>query len=139
MPASEIKRNKAGQFVKGQSGNPTGGNTQKTAQALRKQLAENLDSIIATVNAQALAGCTQSQKMILDRVIPTMRPSSNIAIKSFTPESVSEALTSGSVDVDQANKLFQTLLSAQQYQQNERLEQMLLDVSERLKRLESGV
>lgn len=137
MPASD--RTSTGQFAKGKSGNIAGRPKSPTVQALREFLATDLEEILFTVREQAKSGDLSACKLILDRTVPPLKPSTNATISAFSPEAVAQGLTSGAIDTDQANKLLQTMLAAQQYAQNERLESMLADVSERLKRLESGV
>ena len=132
-------RTPGGQFKKGVSGNPKGMPKNPTVHALRALMGEDIEAIIRNVCQQAKAGDLVAAKMVIDRVVPQIKPISQGTISAFTPEAVAQGLKDGTLDTDSANKLLQTMLAAQQYQQNERLESMLADVSERLKRLENGV
>jgi hypothetical protein len=70
---NEPTRTDSGKFKKGISGNPKGRPKQESA-LIRQELAKHSDDIIEKVIAQALGGCTQSQKMILDRISPALKP-----------------------------------------------------------------
>ncbi len=62
-------------FAPGQSGNPKGRpHKASTAQALRQRLSKDVDSIIATVVQAALRGDVQAAKLVLERVIPALKP-----------------------------------------------------------------
>ena len=67
-------RDRGGRFVRGNKasrGRPPG---RSQATLLRERLAADLDQILDTLKAQALAGDAQSIRIILDRVLPALRP-----------------------------------------------------------------
>ena len=65
-----------GKFRPGQSGNKAGRPKSKTtAQDLRDRLAKDADRIITSVIAAAVAGDTQAAKLVLERIIPAIKPS----------------------------------------------------------------
>lgn len=65
----------AGRWVKGQSGNPKGGASSRTlAATYRAMLAESANDIFQVLIKQALAGDTSAAKLIIERVLPPLRP-----------------------------------------------------------------
>ncbi len=134
---AELKRTRNGQFVKGQSGNPKGRTAHNTAQQLRNLLADDIELIVDTLKKQAIAGDTSSAKLLLDRMIPTLKPiQQTTVLDAFSPESVADLMTQGDIAPDEGHKLVATMLAAQQFNQNERLETLLLSLSSRLETLE---
>ena len=60
-------------YAKGESGNPAGrpkGTTNKQLRSLRGCA----DELLEVIKEQALNGCCASQKLILDRIIPPLKP-----------------------------------------------------------------
>ena len=60
-------------YVKGQSGNPSGrpkGTTSKELRSLRHCAPE----LVELIKQQAFSGCLQSQKLIIDRILPSLKP-----------------------------------------------------------------
>lgn len=90
-----IERFQNGRFQPGVSGNPSG--RPKTATALlREKIAEDAESVITAVVNAAKAGDMLAAKLILDRLIPAMRPTAapvNLLLPvDATPVNVAEAL-----------------------------------------------
>lgn len=62
-------------FAPGKSGNPKGRPRKaSTVQGLRDRLAKDADNIIASVIDAALAGDVQAAKLVLERVLPALKP-----------------------------------------------------------------
>lgn len=68
-------RAKGGQWAKGQSGNP-GGRSGQT-QAIRAKLAEGADAVTRKVLAAAKKGDMQACRLILERLVPPIKPTSD--------------------------------------------------------------
>jgi hypothetical protein len=78
-----------GTFPPGTSGNPTG--RPKTANAeLRKRLAKDGEAIVQAVIDQALEGDMAAAKIILDRILPPLRPTTS-PVKVPIPANASSA------------------------------------------------
>ncbi|CAI8936854.1 DUF5681 domain-containing protein [Pseudomonas chlororaphis] len=67
-------RDKAGRFKPGNSGNP-GGRSGQT-QAIRAKLAEGADAVTRKVLAAAKKGDMQACRLILERLVPSIKPTS---------------------------------------------------------------
>ena len=94
-------------FAKGKSGNVRGrpagsGKLQK----IRIGLEKDLPGILATLTTQALAGDPVSARLILDRVLPPLRPESRQVTPAPTdPDSILQAVEAGLIGVDLATSL----------------------------------
>lgn len=98
-------------YLRGQSGNPAGRpkGAKNTSTVLRAKLSKGLPRILSKLTALALEGDTAAMKMVLDRVLPTLRPvSAAVQIPgaqsgdslSATASAVLEAITSGQLPPD---------------------------------------
>jgi hypothetical protein len=66
---------KGGKFKPGQSGNPKGRTPGTGAVAkLRESIAEHLPEIIAQLVTQAASGDVQASRLLLERVLPSLKP-----------------------------------------------------------------
>jgi len=75
QPGNGLDRTAAGQFRPGCSGNPAGRPRSESA-ALRQKLAERAEDVLRAVLDAALDGDMAAARMILDRVLPPLRPHS---------------------------------------------------------------
>ena len=67
-------RGHRGRFAPGNSASPGRPHGRGPVAEMRAALATDLDKIIGTLKAQALAGDAQAIRIILDRVLPALRP-----------------------------------------------------------------
>ena len=67
-------RGPGGRFAPGNAGGPGRPPGRGPVAEMRATLATDLDKIIYTLKSQALAGDAQAIRIILDRVLPTLRP-----------------------------------------------------------------
>jgi hypothetical protein len=94
-------------FKAGVSGNPSGkkpgcGRLQK----LRTSLEKDLPGILATLTTQALAGDPVSARLILDRVLPPLKPETRQSTPMpVDPDGILSAVESGTIGLDQATAL----------------------------------
>ena len=63
-----------GKFAKGNKASPGRPPGRGVVAELRDKLAQDVDKVIAKVREQALAGDPQSIRILLDRVVPALRP-----------------------------------------------------------------
>lgn len=109
-------------FVKGQSGNPAGRKigTLTKQDKLRLQIAAGVPSIIDAMIEQAKAGDTAAAKLLLDRTLPTLRPTDTPAPLPLgtgpadlagAAQAVLTALVTGAMASDQAASFASVLAS----------------------------
>jgi len=67
-------RGQRGRFAPGNTASPGRPHGRGPVAEMRLALATDLDKIIGTLKAQALAGDAQAIRIILDRVLPALRP-----------------------------------------------------------------
>lgn len=107
-------------WKKGESGNPTGKRPGLTARGkFRQQVEKSIPEIVDSVLQSALAGDMQAIKLILDRCIPALKPTTD-AVKLSLPsgnlsaqsDSVIQATATGFLTPDQA-KTMMDIIGAQ--------------------------
>ncbi len=67
-------RGAGGRFTKGNKASPGRPPGRGVAAELREKLAKDVDKVIAVLRDQALAGDAQAIRILLDRVLPSLRP-----------------------------------------------------------------
>lgn len=67
-------RGAGGRFVKGNRASPGRPPGRGAVAELRDKLAQDMDKIIEVLRAQALTGDPQAIRIVLDRVLPSLRP-----------------------------------------------------------------
>lgn len=67
-------RGSSGRFVKGNRASPGRPAGRGAVAELRDKLAQDVDKIISVLREQALAGDPQAIRILLDRVLPSLRP-----------------------------------------------------------------
>jgi hypothetical protein len=105
----------AGQFRKGQSGNPAGravGTVTKVTALVQKLLADKAEAIVTRIVADALAGNGLAQRLVLERLMPPPRaaryitldlpPVVSVADLPLALAAVASALATGSLSVEDA-------------------------------------
>ena len=63
-----------GKFSKGNKASPGRAPGRSKVSELREKLAQDVDAVICIVREQALAGDPQAIRLLLDRVLPSLRP-----------------------------------------------------------------
>ena len=124
----------------GQSGNPAGkrpgtGKIDKLRAALAKELPEVLDALVA----KAKEGDIGAIKLILERIVPALRPVDATAPLNLLPEAglaeqgraVLAALASGQLPVNQAIGILQGLGSLAKLIETDELERRLAALEQR--------
>lgn len=108
------ERVKSGQWAKGHSGNP-GGRSGQT-QALRARLAEGADAVTRKVLAAAKKGDMQACRLILERLVPAVKPVSQAVTFDLddtdlpsSARSIMRAIASGELPPDQGKYLIEGL------------------------------
>jgi len=94
-PENGMERTARGQFRAGHSGNPAGRPRSESA-ALRQKLAERAEEVLQAVLDAALAGDMAAARMILDRVLPPLRPQSE-SVPLSIEAGTSPAATAGAI------------------------------------------
>ena len=121
--------------AKGVSNNPAGRTPGVGAAALlRRALASDgdLTKLVKKVRAQALAGCTISQKMLLDRCIPVLKTQSAPVQVDLPGDSLTEqarallnAAAAGELPADVASELIRAVAGVVAVEQGDELRRRL--------------
>lgn len=134
-PTPPAPRN-AGQFPKGQSGNPLGrpkGITDRKAKLAERMLADT-DGIVSVLIAQALDGDTGAASLILSRVLPALRNQTEKVQFPFDPgapipqqiEAVLAAVAAGAVAPDVGQVIIQSVKALADVRAVEELEARII-------------
>lgn len=71
---NQSDRSASGRFTKGNKASPGRPPGRGIVAELREKLAQDVDKVISIVREQALAGDPQAIRILLDRVLPSLRP-----------------------------------------------------------------
>ena len=94
-------------YKPGQSGNPKGRppGPSKIGK-LRSSIEKDVPGIIAALTTSALNGDPVSAKLLLDRIMPILKPESRQSMPAPTdPDSILQAVEAGAIGLDQATAL----------------------------------
>lgn len=127
-PAHLDDRTASGQFRAGYSGNPAGRPRSESA-ALRQKLAERGEDVLRVVLDAALEGDMAAARMILERLLPPLRPhSETVAIPigaaagpAGTAQAILSAAVAGSITPDTAVQLLSAAASLSRIIETEEL------------------
>jgi len=101
-----VERSTRGRFARGNKASPGRPPGRGVVAELRDKLATDIDEIIARVRTQALGGDMQAIRIILDRVMPTLRPVELPAVLALPAEGTltqqARAVVQGLADGDLA-------------------------------------
>jgi hypothetical protein len=121
-------------FEKGQSGNPAG-RRRGTGHAakLRKAIEKDMPGIVEAMVASAKDGDTSAAKLLLDRVVPTIKPVQQLVlVNALQDKTLSEqgstiiaAMSSGSLAPEQATTMLAGLASLAKIREADQLEQRI--------------
>ena len=112
------ERTRGGQFRAGHSGNPAG-RPRSESTALRQQMAEHAEGVLHAVLEAALSGDMAAAKMILDRLVPPLRPHAESVLipldapagPAATAEAILAAAVTGKIPPDAAMQLLSATAS----------------------------
>jgi hypothetical protein len=71
---NETGRDRAGRFQAGNPGGPGRRSGKATSTALREKLAQDVEAVVEVVRQQALAGDVAAARLLLDKLLPSLRP-----------------------------------------------------------------
>lgn len=127
------ERAKGGQWLKGQSGNP-GGRSGQT-QAIRARLAEGADAVTRKVLAAAKKGDMQACRLILERLVPPIKPTSEAVQFELddtdlpsAARSIMRAIADGKLPPDQGKSLIEGLGAVARVIEIAELQQAVQDI-----------
>ena len=117
-PGDRLERTSGGQFRAGHSGNPAG-RPRSESTALRLQMAEHAEGVLHAVLEAALSGDMAAAKMILDRLVPPLRPHAESVLipldapagPAATAEAILAAAVTGKIPPDAAMQLLSATAS----------------------------
>lgn len=135
MSKPDRLRNKDGTFRKGVSGNP-GGRSSDTA-VLREKLASGSDDVVAVVLEKAREGDMQACRLILERIVPAIKPVSDAVRFDIdasdlpsSARSILSAIAAGQIPPDQGKALIDAVASMARVTEVAELEQQLAELRE---------
>ncbi len=126
-------------FVKGRSGNPKGRPRRTdTEKRQREQIRKALPGIVERLIASANGGDTTAAKLLLERVMPALRPIDQAVTVPVGPdlgtaaESVLAAVGAGTLTPDQALKMANTIASLAKTKELIEIENRIINLEELL-------
>ena len=135
MSKPNRQRNKDGTFRKGVSGNP-GGRSGEVA-VLREKLASGSDDVVAVVMEKAREGDMQACRLILERIVPAIKPVSEAVRFDIdatdlpsSARSILSAIAAGQIPPDQGKALIDAVASMARVTEVAELEQQLAELRE---------
>jgi hypothetical protein len=134
--ADNITKRQRGKWVKGQSGNPKGKpKGTVTRDALREALAKEMPTILQSVVDAAKGGDMQAAKILLDRVLPPLkpiearRPIANLDGSLLSSgERVLSGIASGEVGLSEGAALLSAAVSAARMLELQELERRIVAI-----------
>lgn len=132
----------AGQWVPGQSGNP-GGRSGQT-QAIRAKLAEGAEAVTKKVMAAAKKGDMQACRLILERLVPPIKPTAEVVRFELddtdlpsAAKSILRAIATGELPPDQGKALIDGLGSVARVIEVAELQKAVEELREQMKGMQS--
>lgn len=128
-----------GKFKKGESGNPKGRpEGSGYADKLREAIKDDMPEIIQSLVSAAISGDTSAAKILLDRVIPAIKPIQQTAtVSTLKGKALSEqgaviveAMASGELSPEQAQAMLSGLASLARIKEVDELERRLAKLEE---------
>lgn len=71
---AQTDRDRTGRFLPGNAGGPGRRPGRSTSTALREKLAQDVEAVVEVVRQQALAGDIAAARLLLDKLLPSLRP-----------------------------------------------------------------
>lgn len=135
-------RGQRGQFLKGHSGNPGGRSSQ--TQAIRAKLAEGAEAVTKKVLAAARKGDMQACRLILERLVPPVKPTAEPVQFELddsdlpsAARSILRAIASGELPPDQGRHLITALGAVSRVIEVEELEKAVEELRQRIEEMQS--
>lgn len=135
------ERTKGGRWAKGQSGNP-GGRSGQT-QTIRAKLANGADAVAKKVLEAAEGGDMQACRLVMERLIPALKPTSDPVRfeldESDLPaaaKSILRAVAAGELPPDQGKALIDALASVSRVIEVAELQKALEELSAKVEEME---
>ena len=136
-PPADVAPGRAagGKFAPGHSGNP-GGRSGQT-QAIRAQLAAGADAVTRKVLAAAKKGDMQACRLILERLVPPIKPTSEAVTFELddtdlitTARSIMRAIAAGTLPTEQGKVLLDAVVGMSRVIEVAELEKQLAELRE---------
>ncbi|ROR59827.1 UNVERIFIED_ORG: hypothetical protein EDF86_1555 [Pseudomonas psychrophila] len=141
-PPENLGSSNAGRWAPGQSGNP-GGRSGQT-QALRAKLAEGAEAVTKKVMAAAKKGDMQACRLILERLVPPIKPTAEVVRFELddtdlpsAAKSILRAVAAGELPPDQGKALIEGLGAVARVIEVAELQKAVEELREQMKGIQS--
>lgn len=138
---NQPERSALGRFKPGHSGNP-GGRSGQT-QAIRAKLAEGAEAVTKKVMAAAKKGDMQACRLILERLVPPIKATSEPVLFDLddsdlpsAAKSILRAIASGELPPDQGRHLIEALSSVAKVIEVEELQKAVEELREQIEEMQ---